>query len=275
MTLWIRIVMAGALSGTLLSSQAPPLPAQAAPFSVQAPQAGGVPEAASILDRYVEVTGGRAAYEKIHSEIMTGTVEFAAQGLKGKMARYSAPPDQEYSIVELEGIGSLESGISGEIAWEKSVLLGPRLKSGEEKEQALREARFNTPIEWRALYPQTATAGMQVIDDEECYEVILTPDKGKPEHQFFSRRTGLLMRTTAVAASKMGDVPVEVDFGNYQKFGGVLFPTVSKQRAGSQELSITIEQVRVNETLPADRFALPAEIAALVHKEDAPARAAP
>jgi hypothetical protein len=243
----IRIVWLLALGGALLWAQ--PLP-----------------DAAAILDRYVEVTGGRAAYEKHQTEVLTGVVEFAAQGLKGKITRYSAPPDREYSMVDLEGIGLVESGVYAGAAWEKSVLLGPRIKAGEEKDQAIREAHFNAPLEWRKLYPQAATVGAQTIDGEDCYEVILTPPTGKPEHQFYSRKTGLLVRTTAVAASQMGEVNVEVDVAEYKTFGGVLGPTRSRQRAGSQELTITVDQIRVNEALPPERFEPPADVAAMIRK---------
>lgn len=239
-----------------------------APLFAQAASGNkALPQAADILDRYVEVTGGRAAYEKHQTEILTGTIEFAAQGLKGKITRYAAPPNLEYSVMEIEGIGTLESGISSNgIAWEKSVLLGPRVKTGAEKDQAIREAWFNAPIDWRKLYVQASTVGTKMVNDEDCYEVVLTPATGQPEHQFYSRRSGLLMRTTAIAASQMGDVPVEVDLGNYRSFSGVLVPTRSQQRAGTQELSITVDQVRVNEAIPSERFALPAEIVALVGK---------
>ena len=43
-----------------------------------------LPKAETILDKYVEVTGGKAAYAKIHAEITTGSMEFAAMGLKVK-----------------------------------------------------------------------------------------------------------------------------------------------------------------------------------------------
>jgi hypothetical protein len=228
-----------------------------------------LPKAETILDRYVEVTGGRAAYEKRQSEVLIGIIEFPAQGLKGKLTRYSAAPDQEYSIVDLEGIGTIESGVHGGAAWEKSVLLGPRLKTGEEKDQAIREAHFNAPIEWRKFYQTASTAGTQTIDGEDCYEVLLTPSTGKPEHQFYSRKTGLLVRTAAVAASQMGDVEVEVDVGEYRSFGGVLIPTRSKQKAASQELSITVEEMRVNETIPATRFEPPADVGAMIRKAGA------
>jgi hypothetical protein len=235
----------------------------------QAPKAAVLPKAESILDRYVKVTGGRGAYLKHKTEILTGTIDFPAMGLKGKLTRYAAAPDQEYSIIELDAIGNIEAGIYMGAAWEKSVLLGPRIKNPEERDQSLREAQFNAPLEWRKIYPKVATAGIQTIDGEECYEVVLTPPTGKPQHQFYSKKTGLLVRTTAVAASQMGEIDVEVNVSDYKSFGGVQIPTQSKQKAGNQELSITVEDVRVNEAIPATRFDPPPDISAMIRKAKA------
>ena len=69
----------------------------------------------------------------------TGTVDFAAQGIKGTLMRYAADPDKSYAVVEIEGIGKIETGTGGGIAWEKSLISGPRILSGDEKAQALRE----------------------------------------------------------------------------------------------------------------------------------------
>jgi hypothetical protein len=231
--------------------------------------AQALPPAATILDRFVAVTGGRAAYESHHSEILTGTIEFPAQGLKGKLTRYLVR-NKEYSAIDLDGIGLIESGISGGVSWEKSVLLGPRIKQGAEKEQSLREGYLSAPIFWREIYSKVETVGVQSIGGEDCYEVVLTPADGASEHQFYSRQSGLLLRTTATATSPLGDVDVEVNVSDYRKFGGVQMPTRSRQRAASQELSITVEDIRVNDSIPDERFALPAEITDLLHKPTVP-----
>lgn len=224
-----------------------------------------LPEAATILDRFVEVTGGRSAYEAHHSEILSAVIDFPAAGLKGKLTRYLVPR-REYSAIDLEGIGLIESGILGDVSWERSVILGPRIKQGAEKDQAIREAYLNAPIFWHQLYPKVETAGVQTIGAEECYEVILTPPNGAAEHQYFSKQSGLLVRTTTTAASQMGDVDVQVDVSDYRKFGGVIMPTRSQQRVASLEQTITVNEVRVNEVIPEDRFALPPDVAELLHK---------
>jgi hypothetical protein len=225
-----------------------------------------LPSAESILDRYVQVTGGKAAYEKHTSEVLEGTIAFPAQGLKGTLKRYSVPPNEEYSVMELDALGKIESGVHNGYPWEKSVILGPRIKAGEEREQTLNQAQFNGPTEWRKIYSKVETRGRANINGEDCYEVILTPKLGRPEHQFYSQKTGLLLRTTMTAASQLGDVEVEMNVSDYKNFGGILFPTKSTQKAGGQDVEINVERIGINEPIPPGAMEPPDDIAAIIRK---------
>jgi hypothetical protein len=64
--------------------------------------AADLPKGETLLDKYIEATGGKAAYARIHSDMTTGTMEFKAMGLKGKITTYAAEPDKKYSEVVLE-----------------------------------------------------------------------------------------------------------------------------------------------------------------------------
>jgi len=228
-----------------------------------------LPKAETILDHYVEVTGGKAAYAKRKTEISTGTVEFAAQGLKGSITRYAADPDKSYAIMELEGVGKIESGSVNGVSWEKSAMMGPRIKSGEEKTQSMREGVFNSALNWRKMFPTAETNGVETVEGEECYKVTLTPAQGKPETAYYSKKSGLEVKRATVAASPMGEVAVEAIVSGYKEFGGVLQPTKLVQKLAGQELVITIQSVKVNEELPPDRFDPPAEVKALMNKPPA------
>ena len=238
-------------------------------FGLVAPvfAADELPAGESLLDRYIEVTGGKAAYEKRKSEVVTGRLEFAALGIKGKMTRYAAEPDKYYSSTEIDQIGKVEMGVSGGVAWENSALLGPRVKSGEEKAQSLREARMNASYHWRDLYTKAETTGLEDVDGKPCYKVVVTPKEGKPETLYFEKDSGLLKKTTVIAASQMGDVQAEIIASEYKDFGGILVPAKATQKAAGQEFSIIIDNVAVNPEIPAERFELPAAIKALVDKK--------
>jgi len=234
--------------------------------------ADALPTPESILDRYVEVTGGKAAYEKRKSEIATGTLDYPAQGVKGAITRYEAEPDNYYATLDIPGIGKIEMGVNGDIAWENSAILGPRIKTGEEKRQAIREATMNATLNWRKLYAKVETAGVETINGEDCYKVVMSPAEGTPETMYFQKKSGLAIRTTTVAVNQMGEFPVEVTVADYKNFGSVLAPAKVTQKAAGQEFTISIEKVQVNPEIPPERFAIPAEVRVLMDKKSPAAK---
>jgi hypothetical protein len=229
-------------------------------------QTEALPKAEAILDRYVEVTGGKAAYEKRKNAVETGTVEIKAQGLKGTVTRYTAEPAEGYLVMEIDGVGKLESGMDNGVAWDKNAMLGPRIKSGAEKAQALREFTFNSPVHWRELNPKVEAVGTETIDGELCYKVVLTPAEAPPETMYFQKKSGLAVRTTTTSVSPMGEAPVEMLASDYKNLGGVQAPSKIVNKAAQIEFVITIQDVKVNQQLAPDRFDPPAEIKALLTK---------
>ena len=225
--------------------------------------AADLPSAESILDRYVEVTGGREAYEKRTSEVSHGKMEIGAVGISGELTSY-AKPGLQYVVIELAGVGKIEEGIKDGIAWENSILQGARIKTGEEREATLREAIFNGPIHWREIYPTVETVGIESVNGEDAYRVLQTPAKGNAVTTYYSVESGLVIKTTMTLASQMGDIPVEATMSDYREFGGVLSPTKMIQKAAGQDIAVTVDSVEVNVDIPDERFDLPEAVQALV-----------
>lgn len=226
--------------------------------------ASDLPKAETILDRYIEVTGGKALYEKRKTEVATGTFEMAAMGVKGTVTHYAADPDKSYTVIDLEGVGKIEQGSWDGIAWEKNVMTGSRLKDGAEKAETLRDDAFNGELNWRKQYRKVETTGTATVEGEECYKVVLTPAEGNPRTAYYSKKTGLALKIETVAVSPQGDIPVEVISSGYKTFDGILQPTKTIERAGGQEFSITIDSVKVNQSIPPEKFEIPADIKALM-----------
>jgi hypothetical protein len=230
-----------------------------------------LPKAETILDRSVEVAGGKAAFEKRHNEVMHGSMEFSGRGIKGTMTVYQAEPDKNIAIIEIEGIGKIESGSNGEIAWENSALQGPRIKQGDEKAGSLRDGTFNAALNWRKLYTKAETAGAETVEGHDCYKVVLTPKEGKPTAEFFDKKTGLMVKTMVTRNTPMGEITAEVVADDYRKEGDVSIPHKLINRAAGQEFLIQVESVEVNVNMPKDRFDLPPEIQAILKKAPQPA----
>lgn len=234
-----------------------------------------LPKAETILDRSLEVTGGKAAYEKRKSEVTTGTFDFVGKGVKGTLEVYSDTTNNQYTAINLEGVGLMESGVYNGVAWDSNPMQGSRLKDGAEKADAVRDATFNAALLWRDLYSKVETVGMEDVNGEPAYKVQLTPKSGSPATVYFGKKSGLMLKRTATAATPMGDIPMEMTFSDYKQMSGVLVPTKLLISQMGQEFEITITDQKVNTEIPKDRFVPPAEVQKLMAKPaaDTPAKA--
>ena len=229
--------------------------------------AADLPKAETILDKYVEVTGGKAAYQKLHSQMETGTMEFSAMGLKGSLTSYRSEPDLVYTEIVLEGLGKIQDGSDGKVAWANSAMQGPHVKEGPERAQAMQAARFNGEIHWRETYKTAETTGVEAVDGKDCYKVVLTPAEGSAVTHFYDKESGLLTKVSLTTQGPAGEVAVDSFPTDYRKEGDILLPHKVRQSVAGQEFTITIDTVKLNPEIPKSRFDLPDEIKALVNKK--------
>jgi outer membrane lipoprotein-sorting protein len=227
--------------------------------------ADDLPKAETILDKAVEATGGKAAYQKVHTEITSGSMEI--NGMKGTSTTYKAEPDKTYTEMTFQGIGKIQEGSNGKVAWSNSAIQGPHVKEGDEKEMALLMARFDAAVGWRDLFPKVETAGAENVEGKDCYKVVLTPKVGKPMTQYYDKQSGLMVKMVITVKNAMGEITVESVADDYRKEGGILVPHKLTNKAMGQQFVISIDKVEYNAEIPASRFDLPAEVQALLDKD--------
>ena|ERR1035441_889256 len=228
--------------------------------------AADLPKGETLLDKYIEVTGGKAAYSKMHSLMMTGTMEFQAMGLKGKLTIYSAEPDKQYFEVNLEGVGKLQEGSSGDVAWANSAMQGPRLKEDGEKTESLMRAKFNAELNWRDLYKTVENVATETVEGKECYKVVATPKSGNPKTLWYDKDSNLMVKLSALTATPQGDIQSDTSLADYRKEGGVLMAHKMLVKAGPMEFAMTVDSVQINPEIPKNTFDVPDEVKALIKK---------
>jgi len=222
-----------------------------------------LPTGEAILDKYIEVTGGKAAYEKVRTQVSNAVMEFTGKGVRANVTMYHAEPAKSYTVIDIEGIGKMEDGTDGAVAWERSALKGPRIKTGEEKAVSLRGASLGHDVHWRDFFRKVECTGIEPIDGHVAYRVVLTPKEGQPETRYYDKASSLLVRTNMIVKTEMGEIPAETMVADYRKVDGVLQPFVITQKVLGQEFSVTVQSVKNNVEIPKDRFALPEDVKAL------------
>jgi hypothetical protein len=222
-----------------------------------------MPSGAEVLDRFVEASGGLNAYDAIKSRKSITSLDIPAQGMKFSVTIWSARPNRAYSVIESDMLGKIEKGVSGDVVWEKSIMTGPIIKEGSEREYALREAVFEKFVYWRDSYEKATLEGEETIAGVDCWKVILAPESGDPMTVFFEKESGLLKRVDTVAETEMGKIPVEAHLSDYREQDGIMLSFKTVVKVLGQERIFTTKSVEHNVEIPEGIFDLPADIKAL------------
>jgi hypothetical protein len=228
--------------------------------------AADLPSGESLIERCIQSEGGAKAIARAQTATMTGTVEITGHNIAGPL-ELDQDGDKSYTQIELPGIGKVEEGFDGVVAWEMNLLQGARVKDGEELAAAKRASRISVLSNWKEYYKSAVTQGAENVGGKPAWNVVMTPAEGHSvEHFYFDRDSGLLVKMTQTLPTSMGDVPVEMNLGDYRAVDGIQTPFLMTQSAMGQNMAMHIEKVVYNAKIPAGKFDLPAEVKALVKK---------
>jgi hypothetical protein len=229
-------------------------------------QETNLPGAESILDRYIEVTGGKSAYARLHNILSQGSFYVVGSRVRGTIKAYEAEPNKSLSILEIEGGERIEEGTTGDIAWNRSSRQGPHLMEGDEKSIALREATFNSKLYWRKLYNKVECTGIENVGEQKCYKIVFTPALGQQISKYYDVESGLLVKGLIMVNSPAGMIASENYYSDYREFMGVKFSHKLVHRVGMEETVVVLDSVRCNVDIAWYRFDPPPEIKALLAK---------
>jgi hypothetical protein len=224
----------------------------------QAASPGALPSAESILDRYVEVTGGAAAYRSRTSETTTGTFTIVAANLTGPLRSF-LKPGAARTTIELPGVGRIDSGVTDGVVWAADPFAGPRILSGFQAEFALANARPGAAAHWREQYSSVEASGIEDVNGQPAYRVVHTLAKGNSLRGFYSVDSGLLLKLAFTA-----EAPVEVFFEEYSRTEGILAPKRVVQMAAGQRIVMNFTALEANVEIPDEQFAPPEAVQVLL-----------
>jgi len=224
------------------------------------------PTAEQILGRYVEAIGGLAALEKINNRVTYSKANIAAAGITMSAIAYQAKPNESYSVLESAATGKIESGTTGEVAWQISATAGPQIFEGKEKSYFLHINVFDRLANWRKAFSRVEAAGIENVAGVPCYKIIMTPQDLPSQTIFFDKASWLPIKIAMTVESQAGSIPIETLFSDYRAVNGVLQAHKSVIKSLGPDRTITVEKIEQNVDLPPDRFALPAEIKGLLKK---------
>jgi zinc protease len=222
-----------------------------------APQAA-LPSVDQILEKYVKASGGKAAFEKLTSEVAKGTFEM--DQLPGPAAEEidAKAPNKQYMVTDSPNFGQFRRGFNGAVGWEDNPQTGMQDITGPELAAVKRDADFYWAIKLKELFPKMTVKGKESVNGHDAYVVEATAPEGAAETMSFDADSGLLVRTQREGEGPNGKVTIDTTFSDYREVDGVKLPFVMRVTLGDFAFVIKLSEVKHNVPIDDAKFDKPA-----------------
>lgn len=222
-----------------------------------------LPQAKTIVDRYVQAIGGREAMARDNFRHVVTEMEMPAMGQKMTMDMKFARPNKFAVTMQMPGLGTMRSGFDGAHGWSVNPMTGPMLLEGKELEQLRRQADFDATANLATQYPTMQTVERSTANGEPCYRVRMVSAAQDTAFACFDVGTGLLSQMQMRQESQMGQMEAVVSFQDYRAAGGMKMPYKTVTQVMGQEMTMTVKSASTASIAPAE-FEPPAEVKALI-----------
>lgn len=237
------------------SSPAQSSPAQA---SSSSQSAATLPSPDKILDKYLEASGGRVAWQKLNSRESKGVVDVPAMNTSGAVEIYEKAPSKVLVTITIAG-AVFTQGYDGKVGWSNDPQNGLREQTGDELAETRRDADFYHPLDMHNLYSAFKVTGTEDVGGHSAYVLEATPaEGGEPDKLYFATDTGLLVRGISQHHSPEGVTQIQEDFSDYRAVDGITVPFQVHQTNGEMDFSIRIDEMHHNIAIDDSKFAKPA-----------------
>jgi hypothetical protein len=216
---------------------------------------GKLPTAKEVLERYVEVTGGRDALLRHKSMTVRGRLEVPSRKLQREGVLYTKDGKMLQKIF-LPDAKENASGYDGQTAWD----LGPDGKAvvheGDEVKTVARDADMYYHLQVLKYFKSMEVIDVKDFNGRACYHLKGINNWGKVNEQFYDKENGLLVGYAFNTAWRGGIGDATETFEEYKDFGGVRMPTVNTHREGGEVSIFRITSVTYDDVAD-EVFALP------------------
>ena len=219
-----------------------------------------LPKAESILDAFVEKSGGRAVFDKIINRRTTSTMKLSVLPAPAEVTTIVTKAGPYRCVVNSQAFGKVEFGSDGRTVWEINPMTGPKIYEGMESKRFQFLYGLDLPMRWREVFKKVEYTGLETVEERPAFKVQAVSLDDYPVTYYFDQASGLLVKIEYPMETTIGQSLQEIFLLDYRSVGGTLFPYLQIRRELGREMTLTFKSVEYNAEIPEGTFALPEAI---------------
>ncbi len=227
-----------------------------------------LPDARVLLEKAAEATGG--PYPQ--NLVARGEANFVPMNMSGTFVERFSRTGQVVTRYELRGVGTMEEGTDGDIAWEKNPFAGIRILNGREREIRMRQYALQSGQVIQDIYSRVETIGQSELRGRKQFKIALYPDKGKPDTFYVDAETHLPSRLTMEHQDPVSgaDAVLTVDLLEWKAVGKRMEPHRCDIQIGPIRVETRYLSFEYPDKHPDGTFDLPPDVARQAQVESEP-----
>jgi photosynthetic reaction center cytochrome c subunit len=245
----------------------------------------GMPSPESILDKYIEASGGAQRLASLTTISAKGTsVGFGGFGGGGDVELLAKAPDKRATIILFKAETNRGDQIrtyDGRDGWVRTPLnvLGEYQLRGGDLDGARFDAQLSFPGQIKQILtnlkagpptsitdlpaPDSQSTLQQDVKLDQTHSVNVVQGRGPRDllvTLYFDRQTGLLLRELRYGNSPIGRVPTQIDFADYRDVNGIKLPFRILYAWLDGRDSIVLSEIKTNVAVDEAKFGRPAPL---------------
>lgn len=223
-----------------------------------------------IVSKYLENIGGIEKWKTLKTARLEGTVPTPQGDFAFEMLRKA--PNMFMISVDVMGQKLIPQAYDGEVAWTLNPFTGdpnPQKLPEDQVKSVIQEADFEDPfIDYAKKGHEVAYEGSVDVDGLNCFQVILTKNKGKGDDElvmnyFFDAETYLpVMVKQTPKSGQMAGQEMNIYYSDYQDTGnGLIMPYNIDTKVGGQSVqAIKFTKIELDADISDDVFKFPGTV---------------
>ena len=219
-----------------------------------------LPSVDELAEKCAKGSGGKEAWAKLSTLVMSGTMEIPAAGLSGTVEIHSKAPNKVLRVITFANGQFVQTeAFDGQAGWKSDPQTGLKKLDGAELETAKMEAIFDTEVRLKEIYPDMKVTGRTKVGEQDAYTVLTHEPGGKVVTFYFDAQSGLRIAEDSESPGENGQVQkAKIYFEDYRSLGGVQVPYQIRGDAAGFSFTIHIQEGHFNTPVDDAMFAMPA-----------------
>ena len=221
-----------------------------------------------IVEKHLAALGGRAALEKVTSQVATGTVSISTQAvsLPGTVEVSRKAPNKSRALMtlDLSSVGATEMMVvdqrcDGTAAWARNSMQGDRDITGNQLQGMLNNSFPSPLLTYKSAGGKVELTGKDKVGDRPVFVLLHTPKAGSALRYFIDAETYHLLRsvTTVDLGEAGGQAEQTSEPRDYRAVDGLQIPFSVTMTNPAQTVTVTLSKVELNKPLDDAIFAKP------------------